>query len=148
MRPEHLATLEAFDSFLAGFESGTLPKPEWTHGAHVATAANYLFESNAETILPLMRSRISAYNLAVGGANTETSGYHETLTRFWLLIVEELLRQRRPASRLEAARVAVAVFGQARTLHTLYYSGDVVKDSAARREWRAPDLLPLPDGRA
>jgi hypothetical protein len=144
MRPEHLATPEAFDSFLRGFEDGTLPKSEWTHGAHVATAANYLFDSNFEAVLPLMRSRISAYNLAVGGANTPTSGYHETLTHFWLVIVADLLHSEHPESRLTAARQAVTAFGEARTLHTLYYSGDVVKDPSARQTWLEPDLLPLP----
>ena len=144
MRPEHLTTPQALDSFLHGFEQGKLAKSEWTHGAHVAAAAYYLFDSDFVTILPLMRTRISAFNLSVGGANTPTSGYHETLTHFWLLIVAELLRQRQPASRLDAAQQAVAVFGQARSLHTLYYSGDVVQDSAARQSWRAPDLLPLP----
>ena len=148
MRPEHLATSEALETFLRGFETGTLAKSEWTHGAHVGAAASYLFNSNFETIMPLMRARISAFNLAVGGANTPTSGYHETLTQFWLLIVAESLRQHLPASRLEAARHAVAVFGEARALHTLYYSGDVVKDTAARQQWRAPDLLPLPGGLA
>ncbi len=148
MRPEHLATQEALDSFLRGFDQGSPPKSEWTHGAHIAAAASYLLDSNVEVILPLMRARISAYNLAVGGANTATSGYHETLTQFWLLIVAELLRQRQPASRLEAARQAVAIFGEARTLHTLYYSGDVVPDSAARQQWRQPDLLPLPENQA
>ena len=144
MRPEHLANPDALASFLTGFERGTLPKPEWTHGAHIAVAASYLFSSTAESVLPAVRERITSYNTAVGTANTDTSGYHETLTRFWLCIVEELLRQREPGSRLDAARIAVAIFGQARTLHTLYYSGDVVRDSVARREWRAPDLLPLP----
>jgi hypothetical protein len=144
MRPEHLASSEALDSFLRGFEQGTLAKSEWTHGAHVAAAAYYLFDSDFETVLPLMRTRIRAFNEWVGGANTSTSGYHETLTHFWLLIVAELLRQRQPQSRLEAAQQAVQVFGQARTLHTLYYSGDVVQDSAARQSWRTPDLLPLP----
>lgn len=148
MRPEHLANPEAIDSFLHGFEQGTLAKSEWTHAAHVAAAAYYLFDSNFDTALPLMRTHISAFNVAVGGANTETSGYHETLTHFWLLIVAELLRQRRPANRLEAARQAVAIFGEARTLHTLYYSGDLVKDSAARQSWRTPDLLPLPETEA
>jgi len=144
MRPEHLASPEALDAFLHGFEHGALAKSEWTHGAHVAAAAYYLFDSNFTNVLPLMRARIRAFNVSVGGANTATSGYHETLTHFWLLIVAELLRQRQPASRLEAAQQAVTVFGQARTLHTLYYSGDVVQDSEARSQWRQPDLLPLP----
>jgi hypothetical protein len=145
MRSEHLATLENLSSFLDAFERGTLPKAEWTHAAHIAAAAYYLHGSSVATILPLMRTRISAFNLSVGGANTPTSGYHETLTRFWLLIVAEFLRQRQPTSRLSAAQQSVATFGQARTLHTLYYSGDVVQDSAARLAWRAPDLLPIPD---
>jgi hypothetical protein len=144
MRPEHLATPEALASFLSAFEEGTLHKSEWTHAAHVAGAAYYLYGSDVETVLPLMRARISAFNLAVGGANTPTSGYHETLTHFWLLIVAEFLRQHPPASSLAAARHAVATFGEARALHTLYYSGDVVKDTAARITWRDPDLLPLP----
>jgi hypothetical protein len=146
MRPEHLATSETLDIFLRGFEEGTLPKSEWTHGAHVAAAASYLFVSqnfSIAPVLPLMRARISNYNLAVGGANTPTSGYHETLTHFWLLIVSRHLREDPPASRLEAARNAVSAFGEERSLHIRYYSGDVVKDTAARQTWRAPDLLPL-----
>jgi hypothetical protein len=145
MRPEHLFTPEALESFLHRFETGTLPKAEWTHAAHVAAAAYYLHGSSFTIVLPFMRARISAFNLAVGGANTPTSGYHETLTYFWLLIVAEFLRQNPPASKLAAARHAVATFGEARTLHSLYYSGDLVKDSAARLAWRAPDLLPIPD---
>ena len=148
MSPEHLATQENLSRFLDAFERGTLPKTEWTHAAHVAAAAYYLHGSKFSIALPLMRARISAYNLAVGGANTPTSGYHETLTHFWLLIVAEFLRQRRPESPLAAARQTVATFGEARTLHTLYYSGDLVKDSAARLAWRAPDLLPIPNPEA
>ena len=144
MRHEHLSSDEAFDRFLAGFEAGTLPKAEWTHGAHIAVGASYLFGSGVVSVLPLMRYRISAYNVAAGGANTETSGYHETLTRFWLNIIAAFLHRSAPASRLEAARLAVAEFGQRRSLHTHYYSGNVVTDNFARREWRAPDLQPLP----
>jgi hypothetical protein len=145
MRKEHLASAETLDRFLQSFEDRTLPKSEFTHGAHLTVAAVYLFDSDAATVLPLMRDRISAFNVAVGGANTSTAGYHETLTRFWLLVVQHHLRSVRPATCLEAARQALAAFGEERALHTRYYSGDVVKDSAARREWRSPDLLPLPD---
>ena len=152
MRPEHLANDEALSEFLRGFEAGTLPKAEWTHGAHVAAAAYYLHGAAQEStydmaydrVLPLIRQRIQSYNLSVGGANTATSGYHETLTRFWLRVVAAHLRDRRPATALDAARQAVAEFGEQRALHTAYYSGDVIKDSEARLGWREPDLRPLP----
>jgi hypothetical protein len=146
MRIEHLATPEALESFLRGFEECTLHKSEWTHGAHVAAAGAYLYDSpdfNITPVLPLVRDRIRAFNLSVGGANTATSGYHETLTHFWLFIVAKHLRSNLPVSRLDAARKAVAAFGEQRTLHAQYYSGDVVKDTAARQSWRTPDLLPL-----
>jgi hypothetical protein len=158
MRSEHLENDEALQSFLRGFEDGALPKAEWTHGAHVAAAAYYLhgescvqgaardgaYDTAYDSVLPVMRQRIQSFNLAVGGANTATSGYHETLTRFWLRVVTGYLRERRPESGLEAARLAVGEFGEQRALHTVYYSGDVVKDSTARLGWREPDLLPLP----
>lgn len=144
MRPEHLASAEALETFLHGFETGALSRTEWTHGAHVAAAASYLFGSDADTVLPVMRQRISAFNLAVGGANTPTSGYHETLTRFWLVIVEDYLRRSDPGSRLEAARLAVAEFGEKRAFHIHYYSGNIVQDTEARSQWKEPDLLPLP----
>lgn len=145
MRSEHLSTQEALELFLKGFEEGTLDKREWTHGAHVAAAAYYLFGSDASAVLPLMRQRIRAFNESVGGQNTATSGYHETLTHFWLLIVEDHLEAVKPQSRLEAARAAVSRFGEKRALHALYYSGDVVKDSEARQRWRSPDLRALPE---
>jgi len=158
MRSEHLANDEALESFLRGFETGTLAKTEWTHGAHVAAAAYYLhgsadlhraardgaYDMAYDSVLPVIRQRIQSFNLAVGGANTATSGYHETLTRFWLRVVAGFLRERRPGSGLAAARQAVGEFGEQRALHALYYSGDVVKDSEARLGWREPDLRPLP----
>ena len=151
MRPEHLASPESLEAFLRAFETGTLPKTDFTHGAHVATAASYLFKAPAfsiETVLPVIRQRIRAFNEAVGGANTETSGHHETLTHFWLFIVADHLRKSKPATRLEAAKSVVQAFGEERALHTRYYSGDLVKDTAARQTWRRPDLLPLPETEA
>lgn len=121
MRSEYLSTEAALDEFLQSFRDGTLAKAEWTHGAHVAAAASYLFAADVAAVLPRLRLEIRAFNEAVGGSNTATSGYHETLTCFWLLIVNQHLRRVQPLSSLQAAQSAVALFGEARTLHTLYY---------------------------
>ena len=55
MRSEHLATPEALDSFLRSFEECNLDKSEWTHGAHVAAAGAYLFDSPGFAIEPCCR---------------------------------------------------------------------------------------------
>jgi hypothetical protein len=38
--PLYLSDRAALDAFVASWRAGTLPKPEWTHAAHVATKAS------------------------------------------------------------------------------------------------------------
>ncbi len=138
--PAHLAGEAALDAFVAAWRAGTLPKPEWTHAAHVAVCAWHAWEApDVEAVFGAMKRGITAYNEAVGTANTDTSGYHETLTRFWAGVIVEHLRAANPPSRLDAVRSAVATFGAARTLHADHYSFDVVGDRRARAVWVPPD---------
>lgn len=59
----------------------TLPKTKWTHAAHWATTLWMLTEK--PEILPErdLPGLIRAYNESVGGENTDTAGYHETITQ-------------------------------------------------------------------
>ena len=135
---------ETIDLFLHAFFHHTLPKAQWTHAAHVTLAASLLHSAEFATVLPQVRNAIRSYNEAVGTLNTDTSGYHETLTVFWLRVVAQRLALLPASSRLEAVRAVVEAFGEQRALHKLYYSDDIVADTAARRVWVEPDLQPLP----
>ncbi len=46
------------------FESATLPKPEWTHGAHVAVAVWYVSRYGEAAAIDRVRSGILALNAA------------------------------------------------------------------------------------
>jgi hypothetical protein len=141
--PAYLTDGAALDAFVAAWRAGTLPKPEWTHAAHVAVCAAHAWDgATVDTVFAAMKRGIVAYNEAVGTANTATSGYHETLTRFWAGVVVAHLRAAAPPTRLEAVRSAVEAFGAARSLHVAHYSFDVVADRRARAEWVAPDRIP------
>jgi hypothetical protein len=85
-----------------------------------------------------MRSGIIRYNEAVGTANTDTSGYHETLTCFWMATIAGFLDRRSFEGGLDAVRAAVAAFGEDRERHKRYYPFDVARDVRARKEWVAP----------
>ena len=128
--------------FVEAWKAGRLPKPEWTHAAHVGVAAYFAFDHAAEATFAIMKTGILHHNTSVGTANTEDNGYHETLTRFWSTEIGEFVRAGRFASRLEAVRAAVAAFGSERDRFRQFYSFDVVSDRRARREWVAPDLIP------
>jgi flavin reductase (DIM6/NTAB) family NADH-FMN oxidoreductase RutF len=135
---------QTLEEFLRLWESGTLPRSSWTHGAHVAVAACYAFDRPPETAFQMTKSGILHFNVCVGSANTQDSGYHETLTRFWAGIVSGFVRAGEFRSRLEAVRNAVRQFGEDRDRHRLYYSFDIVRDHRARREWVQPDREPVP----
>lgn len=131
------------DGLVQAFETGTLPKAQWTHAAHVAMGSHYVFLLGEADALTVMRTRVCAYNEAVGTINSTTSGYHETLTRFWIAVLARLLQQGSVASHIEFVQRAVALYGSRRDLHGSYYNFDVVKSVDARQAWIAPDHWPV-----
>ena len=92
-----------------------------------------------------MRDRVSAYNVAVGGQNTPTSGYHETVTVFWIKLLASHLAANPDSaeSRATFATLAVARFANDRDILSRHYDYDVVASVEARRTWLPPTLLPL-----
>lgn len=123
----------ALEAFLAAWRAGTLPKPAWTHAAHVAVCAAEAWPAvPLEALAARMKAGILAYNTAVGTANTTTSGYHETLTWFWCERVLAHQAAHPEPDRLAAVRSAVAAYGEARNLHAGFYDFDVVRDPGAR----------------
>jgi hypothetical protein len=86
-------TDESLDRFLEEFAAGTFPKASWNHGAHVTVAACYLQMYPQPEAARRIRAGIRHYNECQGTANTADSGYHETLTLFWIAHVTHLLAQ-------------------------------------------------------
>ena len=70
---------------LAGrFLERTLPRAEWTHEAHLRVGLLHLLRYPPGESLDRLRVGIREYNEAVGVRNTDSSGYHETITRFYV----------------------------------------------------------------
>jgi hypothetical protein len=134
---------EAYAEFVGQFIAGTLPKPRWTHRAHLVTGLWHLLHHSPEESLKLLRERIRAYNVAVGGVNTDTAGYHETLTQFYVtgihqwLVEHTALRTNPPglARRLLTSRFADKNFPLE------FYSKELLFSVEARRDGVSPDLV-------
>jgi hypothetical protein len=133
------------DEALRAFEDGSFPKDQWNHAAHLRMAGCYLLKHPPEEALGCMRDGVRRYNESVGGQNTEASGYHETLTCFWMAVAGAFLAGL-PESEPPGERIRALVdrFGSRRDLFREYYSFDVVQSREARLGWVAPDLKPLP----
>jgi hypothetical protein len=148
MTYDFLASEQAFTEFLDAFEKGTLPKPIWTHGAHLAVGTWYLVTFPEDIAIGRVRTGIRHYNECVGTGNTADSGYHETLTLFWLGIIVGQLSELPGArgrltlqEKLTAVRLVVERFAGRRDLFKQYYSFDVVASREARARWFPPDRI-------
>lgn len=135
------ATLAAF---IQAFLDGALPAADFHHREHVVMAGWHLLRSPAEEALTNVRSAVSRYLAAQGVQSTDTSGYHETLTVFWMRVLDRALRTQ-PAGLTERERLAALAdqFGRRTHLYRDYYSFDVMKSTDARQGWIEPDLRPL-----
>jgi len=80
----HFDSDEAVARVGEGLLSRTLPRPEWTHEAHLA-ATTYLVLRHPEIDLDVeFPGIIRRYNESVGGVNSDSEGYHDTITRAYL----------------------------------------------------------------
>ena len=79
-----------------GLLARTLPPEEWTHEAHLA-ATTYLLTKRPDVDLDTqLPDIIRMYNESVGGVNSDTEGYHETITRVFLRGVRLFLAEADP----------------------------------------------------
>jgi hypothetical protein len=127
----------------SGLLDRTLPKLKWTHAGHFA-AACWLLRHPTIDAMREMPDLIRAYNESTGTPNTDTGGYHETITIVSLRAARAWLDARRDKPLHEALNELLASdYGRSDWLFT-YWSKPVLFSVAARRTWLEPDLRPLP----
>jgi hypothetical protein len=142
-----LLTEAAITAIGRGLLNRTLPKPEWTHAAHFA-AALYILARPADIDAPReMPAIIRAYNEATGVANTDTSGYHETITLASLRAAHAHLAAAAHAPlQLTLSNLLRSDLGKPDWLLS-YWSRATLFSVPARLHWIAPDLADLPYAR-
>lgn len=131
------------EALAAAFVARTLPKPQWTHDAHLRVGLWHVVHHGQEEALQLLRLRIRRLNASHGVANDDNGGYHETITRFYVQAIAGFVSESAPGEGLDAlADRLVAALG-ARDLALRHWSRGTLMSTQARRGWVEPDLEPL-----
>lgn len=101
--PPHRAVFAEIDRIYEGIQppldaDRRLPAEEWTHGAHLVAGTALLdaVGGDADQAAAIMPDWIRAYNEACGVENSETGGYHHTITLFYLGAIADFLKDRQP----------------------------------------------------
>jgi hypothetical protein len=149
MSEPHLIRFFADDAAIrrvgTAFLDHSLPAAEWTHEAHIATCA-WLHIERPDIDPPRDLPRlISAFNLAKGGVNDDSSGYHETITQAYVRGVRSFLDDLPRGSLSDRINAVLSSPIGTRDWPLRFWSRDILYSVAARRRWIEPDLAPLPD---
>ncbi len=122
----------------------SLPRTEWTHAAHFAVSLWLLRHRRDLTTAAMMRKVITDYNEATGTANTDSGGYHHTITVASMAVAEAHLRRCGPDMPLHRVldTLMTSRFGRSDWLFD-HWRRDTLFAVTARHAWVEPDLDPL-----
>jgi hypothetical protein len=144
-RPRLFSTDAEIEHLGERFLARVLPKEEWTHEAHLSTTTWLLLrrpDIDVDTKLPDL---IRGYNESVSGVNSDSEGYHETITRVFLTGVRLFLSEADPSEPLHALvnELLISPIGR-RDWPLRFYSRERLLSVEARRAFIAPDIEALP----
>ena len=127
MQPEQIA---------AGLLDASLAQSAWTHRGHITAAHVLISEHGPETTLTLCRERIPLLNDAHGVENSDTGGYHDTLTVFYVAAVADAIER--------GLTIDETVAELDRDAALRWWSKPVLMSIDARRGFVAPDVTAPP----
>jgi hypothetical protein len=121
------------ETLVRGFESCTVE--EFKHGSHLVVALWYLARLSESEAYDRMRASLRRF-----AAHHHSNLYHETITIFWLKVVQDVLSLAQPDRPLhELANQLLASRGDTRLVFD-YYSQELLFSDAAKTSWVEPDL--------
>lgn len=132
-------TSDEIYAYVADLDRWVLPRERWNHAGHLVAGLVYLDRYPVGEALRRLRSAIRGYNVATGTRNTATSGYHETLTRWYL---EQIDAWRRTAAGRDLAQRVEALLSSPLAVTDAplrSYRSETLYAPEARRRWVAPD---------
>lgn len=135
------------DSLESLFLNHRMQKDLWTHEAHFVVATCILMNENKSDALAILRNLIKANNDFMGVQNTTTSGYHETLTWFYIGEIEKILAKNPSADKYSAVTQILASPIVAKTYPLNFYSKELLFSPKARAEIVLPDLIRAPESK-
>ncbi len=126
------------EAFARAFEHGSVTPAEFDHVAHVRVAWVYLREAaSSEEALTRMRDGILRFAAAAGASNK----YHETITVFWMRVLENVKARGASGELADVLRAHPALADK--DLPLQYYSRERLFSDEARAAWIEPDRQPL-----
>jgi ribosomal protein S18 acetylase RimI-like enzyme len=135
------------DELVAAFDQQRLPKTAWTQAAHLRVGCCCVLARGETAAVDQLRRGIRMLNESHGVRNSDSNGFHETLTRFWAALLARTLQEYavlQPCrSRADAVQAAVELYYDRACIVDDFWTFDVIRSTQCRHEWHPPDAAPL-----
>ena len=140
-RPRFFTTDAEIEHLGEGLLACTLSKEEWTHEAHLAATTYLLLRRPDIDLDKELPGIIRRFNESVGGVNSDSEGYHETITRAFLRAVRLFLAEADPKAPLHELvnELLLSPMGR-RDWPLRFYSRELLFSVEARRNFVEPDV--------
>ena len=139
-RPRFFASDAEIEHIAEGLLARTLPREEWTHEAHLA-ATTYLLTRRPDVDVDMeLPGIIRRYNESVGGVNSDSEGYHETITQVYIRAVRRALARSEGRGLCERVNALLLAEEGRRDWPLRFYSRELLFSKEARLGWVEPDL--------
>jgi hypothetical protein len=137
-------TEEEILDIVRGFETGTLPRNEFSHSSHLVVALNYVRAMTVDEAINKMRKGLMNHLRLVGVDFTKENPYHETLTVFWTRAIADFNANKNGASLLDTANEMVETFDK--NYPNKFYTREHLFSDEARKTFVKGDLTGSADG--
>jgi hypothetical protein len=144
-RPRFFTSDAEIEHLGEGLVDCTLKREEWTHEAHLAATTYLLLRRPDIDLDKELGAIIRRFNESVGGVNSDTEGYHETITRAFLHGVRLFLSEADTSGPLHELINGLLMSPMGRRDWPLrFYSRELLFSVEARRHFVEPDVAALP----
>ena len=135
---DHYQSDDEIRSLVSAFEACSFHPSEFRHHQHLAVVLWYVATLPYDEAAEQMKRGIQRLAASYG-----KTGYHETITEFWLRMVRGFLPEgERTESISVLANQLIEKYAD-KNLILDYYSAELLASPEAKRDWVEPDLKPL-----
>ena len=139
---EYYASDNQIRTLVSAFEMCSFHPSEFRHYQHLTVALWYVWHFSPEEATSKMTKGIRRLAETYG-----KTGYHETITLFWLRIVSNFAAEHKEESLAATANALIDKYDDKDFIRQ-FYSEDLLASAKAKAEWVEPDLKPLPQTEA
>lgn len=136
--PQHYKSPDEIIAVVKGFETCETKPEQFSHRAHITVCVWYLSQSGFDVAEKKMKEGLHRFL-----SHYDLHGYNETITMFWLKVLQQHLSQSKDNDSIVNLVNGIAEACGDSKIISQHYSKEILQTEEAKTTWIEPDLKPF-----